>query len=303
MAALDVDSVHAFVLVAELGSFTKAASSLDTSQAAISVKIKRLEDRLGFRLLDRTPRNVRLSPQGMTFLKPARNLITAHELAVAGLSAEVRRIRIGISDQIAGPGLPSFLQRLNAFDPALVVEVHIGSSFSLMEAFDKEMLDASIVRREDDRRDGELLVRERFGWFASPQWDHVPGQPLRIASLSKSCGVRNAATRLLEKAGISWREVFIGGGITAIGAAVSAGLAVAPMAYGVAPVGTLDVRARYGLPRLPDSDVMLHSTVTDPVLQEALKMLVAAFRSRTAGISARATRKHRPTLNECRKKN
>ena len=86
MAALDIDSVHAFVLVAELGSFTKAASALDTSQAAISVKIKRLEDRLGYRLLDRTPRNVRLSTQGMTFLKPARNLITAHELAVAGLS-------------------------------------------------------------------------------------------------------------------------------------------------------------------------------------------------------------------------
>jgi len=59
MAALDVDSVHAFVLVADLGSFTTAASVLDTSRAAISVKIKRLEDRLGYRLLDRTPRNDR----------------------------------------------------------------------------------------------------------------------------------------------------------------------------------------------------------------------------------------------------
>src|SRR5262249_60097757 len=83
MAALDVDSVHAFVLVADLGSFTKAAAVLNTSQAAVSVKIKRLEDRLGYRLLDRTPRNVRLSTRGMSFLKPARNLITAHELAVS----------------------------------------------------------------------------------------------------------------------------------------------------------------------------------------------------------------------------
>ena len=45
----------------------------------------------------------------------------------------------------------------------------------------------------------------------------------------------------------------------------------------VAPVGALDVGHRYGLPQLPDSDVILHSTVTDPVSQEALKMLVAAF--------------------------
>lgn len=167
MAALDIDLVHAFVLVAQLGSFTKAALALDTSQAAISVKIKRLEDRLGYRLLDRTPRNVRLSAHGMTFLKPAQNLISAHEQAVAGLSADVRRIAIGISDQIAGPELPAFLQKLNSFDPGLVVEVSIGSSLALMEAFHKEALDAAIVRREEDRRDGELLVRERFGWFAA----------------------------------------------------------------------------------------------------------------------------------------
>src|ERR1700761_9332292 len=102
MTTLDIDAVRAFVLVADLGSFTKAAHALDTSQAAVSVKVKRLEDRLGCRLLGRTPRQVRLSPQGTTFLNPARNLITAHELALAGLRSSPRRIAIGISSQIAG---------------------------------------------------------------------------------------------------------------------------------------------------------------------------------------------------------
>jgi DNA-binding transcriptional LysR family regulator len=294
MAALDIDSVHAFVLVADLGSFTKAASALDSSQAAISVKIKRLEDRLGYRLLDRTPRNVRLSAQGTTFLKPARNLMAAHERAVASLSAQVRRIAIGISDQIAGAGLPALLQKLSAFDPGLISEVYIDSSPRLMESFDKGTLDAAIVRGEDDRRDGELLVRERFGWFASPEWELVPGQPLRLASIAKACGVRTDATRLLDDAGIPWREVFIGGGMTAIGAAVSAGLAVAPLAYSVAPIGALNVGERYGLPQLPDSDVILHSTVTDPLSQEALKMLAAAFRSRYANMSGAEARKRWP---------
>jgi DNA-binding transcriptional LysR family regulator len=96
----------------------------------------------------------------MTFLKPARNLITAHERAVAGLSMGVRRIGIGISDQIAGPGLPVLLRKLSAFDPGLIIEVHINSSPNIVESFDKEELDAAIVRREDDRRDGELLVKE-----------------------------------------------------------------------------------------------------------------------------------------------
>jgi hypothetical protein len=88
--------------------------------------------------------------------------------------------------------------------------------------------------------------------------------------------------------------------MTAIGAAVSAGLAVAPLAYSVAPVGTLDVGHRYGLPRLPDFDVILHSTVTDLLSREALKML-AAFRTRYANMSTAGRRKHHPPIHSQKK--
>ena len=53
---LDLDTVKAFIRIAELGSFTLAADSLRMTQAAVSLKLKRLEDRLGFRLVERTPR-------------------------------------------------------------------------------------------------------------------------------------------------------------------------------------------------------------------------------------------------------
>ena len=45
MATLDVDAVRAFTLVADFQSFTRAAEAMDTTQAAISMKLKRLEDR------------------------------------------------------------------------------------------------------------------------------------------------------------------------------------------------------------------------------------------------------------------
>lgn len=60
MRNLDLSAVHAFVLTAELQSFTRAAEVLNTTQAAISTKLKRLEDHLGRQLLERTPRMVRL---------------------------------------------------------------------------------------------------------------------------------------------------------------------------------------------------------------------------------------------------
>ena len=48
---LDLDEVQAFVRIAELGSFTRAAEAMQTTQAAISLKLRRLENRLGCRLI------------------------------------------------------------------------------------------------------------------------------------------------------------------------------------------------------------------------------------------------------------
>lgn len=69
MKTLDIEAVQAFVLTADLKSFTRAAEAMDTTQSAVSLKIKRLEDELGRRLLDRTSRLVRLSADGDAFLR------------------------------------------------------------------------------------------------------------------------------------------------------------------------------------------------------------------------------------------
>jgi DNA-binding transcriptional LysR family regulator len=282
MMTLDVDAVQAFILVADFQSFTRAAEALDTSQAAISVKLKRLEDRLGERLIERTPRLVRLSARGAAFLGAARDFIAAHERAVAGLSSTSRRFTLGIADQVAGPELPILLARLHAYDPALLIEVQIEASRTLLDAFDRGALDAAIVRREDDRRDGEVLAQERFGWFASPGFEHREGEALRLASLAASCGVRNIATRALDSAGVNWIEVFMGGGAVAVIAAVSAGLAVAALAHRVAPVGIVEVGERLDLPALPSSEIVLHSTLSDTRSRGALRTLAAAFREHRA---------------------
>ena len=69
--ALDLDAVKAFVFIADLQSFTRAAQTLATTQSALSLKLRRLEEQLGRRLLERTPRQVRLSAEGSLFLQAA----------------------------------------------------------------------------------------------------------------------------------------------------------------------------------------------------------------------------------------
>src|SRR5262249_3568129 len=183
MRALDLDAVNAFVLVADLASFTRAAEASGTTQSAISLKLKRLEQHLGRRLIERTPRLVRLSAEGSAFLERASALLAAHYRAVdrAGAAA---RLAFGISDHAAGPQLPLLLARVNGYDPGLRLDVRVGASRDIMASFDRGELDAVIVRREGERRDGEALLEDRFGWFAAPGFRHRAHQPLRLATPS-----------------------------------------------------------------------------------------------------------------------
>jgi DNA-binding transcriptional LysR family regulator len=174
---LDLDAVQAFVLVADLNSFTRAAEALATTQSAVSLKLKRLEDRLGRRLLERTPRRVRLSSEGAEFLEAARELLGAHERALNGRPATRLSLRIGISDQAAGAELPALLAKVGAYDRSLRIEVRIGPSYGLIGAYDRGEIDAAIVCRDSSRADGERLFNEAYAWFAVPEWEWLPNEP------------------------------------------------------------------------------------------------------------------------------
>ncbi|RUV37580.1 LysR family transcriptional regulator [Mesorhizobium sp. M7A.F.Ca.MR.148.00.0.0] len=287
---LDVDAVKTFVAIADLQSFTRAAEALGSTQGAISVKLKRLEDRVGQKLIERTPRLVRLSAQGAVFLQPARDFLAAHDRAIASLSSVRRRFTLGIATHVGGAEVPTLLARLNAHDPALTIEVRLDDSRDLLDAFDRGEIDAAIIRREDDRRDGEVLAPEHFGWYAAPGFVHRADEPLRLAASSPSCGIRNITTRALDAVGIPWTEVFLGCGSFAVAEAVSAGLAASVFSCRLAPSGTIEVSRKFGLPALPPSEIVLLSTLTDAKSREALRTLAMAFREHRPPVAGNAGR-------------
>ncbi|WP_448950284.1 LysR family transcriptional regulator [Labrys neptuniae] len=280
---LDLDAVQAFVRIAELGSFTRAAETMQTTQAAISLKLKRLEDRFGCRLMERTPRHVQLSAEGATFLDHARELLEVHDRALTAFAGARQRLTIGISDHVAGPELPALIARMNTQDPQLLIEIRIGSSGDLLQSFDRRELDTVIVRLHAGRSDGKIITQEKFGWFAAPGWQHRADEPLPLATLAEPCGVRAMAGQLLDAAGIAWTEIFVGGGVAAVAAAVMAGLGVAALAPRMLPFGAVEVGQRLGLPELPRLPVLLHTRVQEARPREALAALSAAFKSAVQG--------------------
>jgi DNA-binding transcriptional LysR family regulator len=156
--------------------------------------------------------------------------------------------------------------------------MHIGSSREILHAFDNGGLEAAIILATDgNRRDGEPLFNEKLAWIAAPNYLRPQGEPLRLAMQAEPCGVRAIAVRALDLAGIAWVQVFIGGGVGAVGAAAAAGFAVAAMAQRIAPMGTQDCGQRFGLPSLPATEVRLYTSVSDQKSRAALRTLAAAF--------------------------
>jgi len=276
---LDLDAVRAFIHIAEFHSFTRAAEATQTTQAAVSLKLKRLEERLNCRLVDRTPRHVQLSAEGALFLEQARELLKAHDRACAVFSERKERMTIGISDHVAGPDLPDLIARMNAQDPQLLIEIRIGSSDDLLQSFDRRELDSVLVRFASGRSGGDILAEEKFGWYASADWRHRAGDPVPIATMPEPCGVRSIAEKYLDEAGVPWTEVFVGGGVATVAAAVMANLGIAALARRMLPLGAVDVGTALGLPELPSLPIVLHTRIKSGRSQNALRALAAAFRN------------------------
>lgn len=157
----DLTDLAAFMAVAEARSFTRAAAQLGTSQSALSHTIKRLEDRLGVRLLTRTTRSVAPTEAGeklLTRLGPAMDEIGAsltelgaHRDRPAGL------IRLNAPQQAAEKILWPAIQKLCAAYPDIKVEITVDSSLVDIVA---QRFDAGVRLSEQVAKD---MIAVRIG--------------------------------------------------------------------------------------------------------------------------------------------
>ena len=101
---MDVELRHlrAFVAVARLSSFTRAAQQLLITQPALSRTIQQLEKAVQVTLLDRTSRRVELTPAGQEFLGPAERVLTGLDVALAAVRPHVT-LRLGFSWLLPDP--------------------------------------------------------------------------------------------------------------------------------------------------------------------------------------------------------
>lgn len=110
-----IDGLEAFIQIAELGSFNKAAEKLHVTQTALTRRIQRLETFLGLRLLDRTTRVVSLTTIGRTFLPEATRLVKE-------LDRSFERLRIQSRDSVGEVTMVSVPSMMFGHLPAILRE-------------------------------------------------------------------------------------------------------------------------------------------------------------------------------------
>ena len=125
---IGLKDLQTFLAVAELGSFSRAAEQLNLSQPSISNRVRRLEEKLLVRLLDRTTRRVELTQQGRRLYLQAQTVLRGlHELLQEFSSDALmrdRQVRVAATLMVATIGLPPVLRRFHDANPSVSVSLH-----------------------------------------------------------------------------------------------------------------------------------------------------------------------------------
>lgn len=251
---LDPDLLRSFVLIAEGGSFTRAAQAVGRTQSAVSMQIRRLEEALGQPLLVRGGRGVEPTQHGLWLLERARRLLALHDEIHATFRqpAVAGTVRLGSPDDYAIRWLPGILARFGASHPAVQVEVICAPSNELVDRLAAGELDLTLVSEGNEPPGGRVrwLWRGPLLWIGTEEL--ARRRPLPLALAMCGCSWRGAAIAALDQADVPWRMAYTAASLSGSLAVALAGLAVTvamptPLPDGLRQLGPAD-----GLPPLPD---------------------------------------------------
>lgn len=146
---LDVRKLRYFATVAELGSFTKAATALHIAQPALSRQVQQLEQELGVALLLRTSRRVQLTDAGDALLRHARTIDRDFERMIEDMRARkempVGTVVFGIPPTLAETVVPELVVRTKRDFPMVSLRIVEGLTPVLAEWVRDNKADAAVL--------------------------------------------------------------------------------------------------------------------------------------------------------------
>src|SRR5262245_13839462 len=225
---LDLDQLQTFVAIADTGSFTRAAEEVHRTQSAVSMQMRRLEERIGRPLFEKDGRTNRLTEEGERLLAYARRLIHLNRETLAAF--DDRRLegtlRIGTPDDYADRFLPEIMARFARSNPRVELTVICEPTPGLVEHIKRGNVDLAIVTHSSAHGQSEVVRREPLLWVGSVNHATHEQEILPMAFGRPNCIWRRAACDQLDRMNRDYRILFTSFSATVITAAVLSGLAI-----------------------------------------------------------------------------
>ena len=282
---VELPLLRAFVTAAREGSLSRAAVALGLTQPAVSQQVRRLEQAMGVALLQRTTRGITLTTAGEAALRYAERVLALVDELTEHTRAPVAagQHRLGLLEDIAVGGLTEVLADFAAVHPGALLDVVVSSSSDLRAQLDAGALDLAIG--DPDVISAAAAVpcrRARFplAWVAHPRFDHTL-DPLPVVLFAPPCAWRDALLDALAESGRRWRSAFESSSLSAVHAAVRAGLGITALLAGTVQPGMMVVGESRGLPDAPSIELGLYrrrGLPSTPTLDRLEELLWRAIR-------------------------
>ncbi|CAM3699620.1 transcriptional regulator LrhA [Rouxiella silvae] len=222
--------------------------------------MQRLEQLVGKELFARHGRNKLLTEHGIQLLGYARKILRFNDEACTSLMySDVQgSVIIGASDDTADTILPYLLSRVTSIYPKLAIDVRVKRSPFMLPMLESDEVDLAITTITTKDHPHIVLRTSPTLWYCSADFSYPSGDSVPLVLLDEPSPYRSMAIEHLNKAGIPWRIAYVASTLSAIRAAVRAGLGVT-----VRPIEMMSPELRVlgeqdGLPRLPDTQYVLY---------------------------------------------
>jgi DNA-binding transcriptional LysR family regulator len=185
----DLKTLQIYYWTATLGSFSRAAERLNTTQPAVSHRIAALERAFGLTLIHRAPRHLSLSPKGHELLGYAERILRLHGEVVEAMTAPATRsgsLRLGVSETIVHTWLTAFIDRMGRTYPGIAIDLAVDISPHMREALLRRDLDLAFLVGPVTTPQLVNVPLGRFStaWIASPNLPIASG-PVELAELTR----------------------------------------------------------------------------------------------------------------------
>lgn len=275
---IELKLLRSFVAIHERRSLSRAAEALAITQAAMSMRLRSLEQALGGRLFERRSHGIEPTARADDLYGAAIGVLAAYDEMMSGMRVSTRRprLRLGAPDDYAlgliGPALGA--------DPPVDVEIVCDLSAGLAAAIRHGDLDLALVTLTHPPTGVRAAYHAPLAWIGAPGLKPPGDGPVAIAAYPEGCVFRAAMVAALESAGRSWRVAVQSRSHAGVMAAVRAGRAVTAMAAGTAPADLVAVSAG-ALPPLAAAPIHLIAPARPPtraaeVLETRLRAALAA---------------------------